>query len=221
MIMLAREIISSHIPALHPSDTAARALRLLNEYHVAQLPLVADDHYIGLVEEAMLLDWDDPDQTLSSFHESYTKPAIQGNTHFFDALKLMRDFRLSVLPVLEEDVYTGVVTPENILHFIAQFDEIQIPGAILVLDADPRDYSLTDIARIAESEEMHLLGIHLLSEPKAERLCILIKTDRQDLSAFTAHLDHYGYTVRYQFGELISTDTLQKNYDLLMNYINM
>ena len=50
MIMLAQELISTVVPVLNPLDTGAKALRLMNEFHLTQLPLVVDNKYASLVE---------------------------------------------------------------------------------------------------------------------------------------------------------------------------
>ncbi len=64
--MLVQELISTVVPVLLPQDTGAKALRLMNEFHLTHLPLVVDNKYVYLVEEDQVLDWEDPDQLLES-----------------------------------------------------------------------------------------------------------------------------------------------------------
>ena len=85
--MIARELISS-VPALHPSDTGTKALRLMNEYHLTQLPMVADNKYLALVAEDDILDMENQDAPLQSLEPNGTRPAIMEYAHFYEALKL-------------------------------------------------------------------------------------------------------------------------------------
>ncbi|HEY8914916.1 MAG TPA: CBS domain-containing protein, partial [Chitinophaga sp.] len=63
--MLARDLIST-VPVLHPMDSGSRALRLMNEYHLTQLPLVLENKYLAMVEEDDILDLEDPETLLEN-----------------------------------------------------------------------------------------------------------------------------------------------------------
>ncbi|GAA4310606.1 CBS domain-containing protein [Compostibacter hankyongensis] len=220
--MLARELISPIIPALHPRDTGDKALRLMNEYHLAHLPLVEETRYLGLVEEAALLDWEDAGQLLQTLEGQYLRPAVLADSHLLEVFRLVGDFKLSAIPVVTEaDEYEGVITLDNMIYAWARLDEVREPGGILVLEAEARDFNLAEITRLAESNDIGILGIHTYSDPEQHHMCVLIKTNRLDLYDFAATLEHFRYQVRYQFGHHSSEETLRKNYDLLMNYIGM
>ena len=57
--MLTRDLISQSIPYLHQHDKVYHALQLMNDYHVAHLPVVKDDNYVGIVSEEQLLHSDE------------------------------------------------------------------------------------------------------------------------------------------------------------------
>jgi CBS domain-containing protein len=220
--MLAQELISTVVPVLHPMDTGAKALRLMNEFHLAQLPLVVDNKYLCLVEEDQVLDWEDPDQLLETAPISPFKPAVLEGAHFYEALKVFYDLKLSVLPVITRDGdYLGLITKDNLLAILAQYNGVKEPGGLLVLEVEPRDYSLSEIARIAESNEVTLLSVNTINNPGTAKLEVLLKTNRQDMQGLIATFERFNYTIKYMFSEELEEDLLKKNYDLLMNYISM
>jgi acetoin utilization protein AcuB len=45
--MLTKDLISNSIPYLHLQDKVFHALQLMNDYHVAHLPIVDADQYLG------------------------------------------------------------------------------------------------------------------------------------------------------------------------------
>ena len=57
--MLTRDVISNSIPYLHKEDKVLHALQLMNVYHVAHLPVVKDESYLGIISEEQLLQSDE------------------------------------------------------------------------------------------------------------------------------------------------------------------
>ncbi len=70
--MLNKELISATIPTLNLSDTVIQALDLMSEFHVMQLPVVAEDKYLGLVFEDDLMNSDER-ATLQSLDTHFSK----------------------------------------------------------------------------------------------------------------------------------------------------
>ncbi len=220
--MLTRELISTIVPVLHPMDTGAKALRLMNEFHLTQLPLVVDNKYQQLIEEDDVMDWEDPDLLLETSGDNTFKPAVSEQAHLFEALKIFSDFKLTSLHVVSrEGEYLGVITRDSLLLALSGYNAVKEHGGIIALEVDPRDYSLTEIARIAESNDVTLLSVNTLTIPTNGRLEVVLKTNRQELSGLVATFERFNYTIRYLVTEEQEEDLLKKNYDLLMNYISM
>lgn len=220
--MLARDLISTVVPVLNPLDPGSRALRLMNEYHLPQLPLVLGNKYLALVEEDDILDLEDQEISLENMEYNGTKPAIAENAHFYDAVRVFHEMKLSVLPVISlEKEYLGVLTKDSLMAALAQYNGVKEHGGILALDLDPRDYSLSEIARIAESNDVTLLSVNTITNPASGRLEVLLKTNRQELHGLVATFERFNYNIKYTITEVPEEDLLKKNYDLLMNYISM
>lgn len=220
--MFAIDLISSAVPTLSLKDRAGKALDLMSEFHTGELPVVEDKNYLGLMEEESLLETEDRDALLSGISLSVLKPAIRGDVHFFEALKIVSDYQLSILPVVDKtDRYAGAITVGKLLLALSEFNGIRQPGGLLILEMKPPDYMLSEIARIAESEDVSLLGVHTLTEPGSGSLRVLLKTNRKNLESFVATLRQLHYNITYRFDEAENIDNLQKNYAHLMNYINM
>lgn len=220
--MLARDLISPIIPTVSGTDSAARALSLMNEFHLSQLPVVEEKEYLCLLEESVILDWEDPEMLLKNLHFSHIKPAVREDVHFFEALKLAGDYKLSLIPVVDEkDAYLGAIPQENLLFTLSYFNGVHESGGIVVLSMDQNDFMLSEISRLAESEDVHILGVHTFNDSVTGKLGVVLKTNRQDLNGFVATLERFHYTVENRFDAPRSNEELQRNYDLLMNYIDM
>lgn len=219
--MFAIDLISSAIPTLSPDDRAGTALELMIEFHTDKLPVVSEENYLGLIEEEHLLEVD-KEEYLASIPLSVLKPAIREDVHFFEALKIVGDYRLCILPVIDKSMhYAGAITATTLLSKLSGFNGIRQEGGLLVLKMKPSDYMLSEIARVAESTDIALLGVHTISEPGSGTLKVLLKTNYQNLESLVASLKQLNYDIIYRFDRAENPDSLQKNYDNLMNYINM
>ncbi len=220
--MRTQELISALVPVINRRDTVSKAQRLMNEFHVSQLPLVEDREYLGLLEESAVLDCENPETLVENLPISHLKPAVGAGVHFFEALKLAGDFKLSVIPVVGADGgYLGAITQENLVFTLSHFNGVAEGGGLVVLDMDRHDFMLSEIARLAESEDIHLLSVCTFDDPSTGRLQVLLKTDRRDLNHFIATLENFRYHIKERFHEAGEQDELQRNYDLLMTYLNM
>ena len=99
--MLTRELISNSIPYLHTHDKVHHALQLMNDYHVAHLPVVENDSYLGVISEEQLLQSDD-ERTLNELQISDGATSVQANDHFLKAIQTAVINKLSIVPVVEE-----------------------------------------------------------------------------------------------------------------------
>ncbi len=218
-----RDIISPAIPVLLPHDTGDRALALMEENHVTELPLAdAEGKYLGLVKEDDMLNLDDPGMVLKESAITGFKPAIPADSHPYDAVRVLYAQNLCLLPVVDkDDNYLGVVTQSGLLKFLAEHSGIDNPGGIIILEIDPRNYSLPDIARICESEEVMIINSNLFTNKDTNQFEVTIKINRTSVDAVVTAFERYGYKVKEAYGEQISKEYIVDRYNMLMNYLNM
>lgn len=220
--MLSKELISSIIPSLSQLDTGAKVLKLMNEFHLAHLPMEVDGKYNRLVEEAEILDMDDPEVILTSLPPKHFKPAVRDSAHFMEALRICGEFKLSSLPVINvEEELLGVIPQENLLQALGRLNAVNETGGWITLDIEPKDFSLSEIGRIAESNDVTVLSLNTINNPDSGKMEILLKTNKEELQSLAATFERFNYQVRHIYAHGEDENMLQRNFDLLMNYINM
>ncbi|WP_276132434.1 CBS domain-containing protein [Polluticoccus soli] len=220
--MVIEQLISPIVPTLLPTDTGNRALFLMEENNLSQLPLISEDQYVTLVNENDVLDWDDPEKPLGKAEFHNFRPAVFASGHPYEALRLAHSQNLSIVPVVDnENKYLGAITRDELLRYITENAGLDSPGGIIVLEIDPRNYSLTEIARICENEDVFITSTQLHTNRATQKLEITIKTNQSNLDAIAASFERYKYTVKEVFGEHAHKDDIMDRYKSLMNYINM
>ncbi len=215
------EQLITPVPTLLPNDTGNKALEIMLENNFPELPVVLDDLYIGLVQEHEILDWSSPHEALNTGEFFGYKPAILGSAHPFEAMRLVQQLNLSVLPVTDPEYkYIGAVTKDSLLKYITANSGIDTPGGIIVLEIPPRDYTLLEIVRICENEDVVIMNLQVHPN-EIGMLEVTLKLNRSSLDAVVASFERFKYHVKDVYGENSNDDDITGKYNLLMNYINM
>ncbi len=220
--MLLQQLLSPDVPAIAPSDSNDYISSLFFASQLQQLPVIDDGHYLGLLDAKDLpaLPGDEDDMNQHPY-ENF-RPAISINAHPFEAMRIVHLHGLSILPVLNEDQeYAGSLTKENLVKYLIENMGIDVNGGIIVLEMEPRNYNLSQVARICENEQVLILGAQVKTNVLTAKLELTIKTNTTDLSAVVQALERFEYTVLDTYGDQKIESDIVDRYKLLMNYINM
>lgn len=138
-------------------------------------------------------------------------------------MAIISRYCLGILPVVDaEGKYIGAITHERMIEAIVDLCSADSIGSIVVLEMFPQDYSLSDIARIAESNNARVLNLFSYVEKDTGRLIVTLKIDLEDASPVIRSFERFNYTVSYHFMEAgIVDEVLQERMNELIYYMNM
>jgi len=220
--MIAEELINQMIPPLKLTDTAQQALHWMEELRVNQLPIVSGQEYKGLISEELIYQNNDPAALLSAFTLESNGVYAYKYQHFFDVLKIALDNNVGVVAVLDEERnFVGVITISDTLTAFAR-SSMQEPGGILVLLMEERDYSLSEVSRLVESNDAKILSSYVCTDKgDATRIKLTIKINRNDLSRIIATFERFSYNIVAKFHHTQGNEDDKERIDLLLRYLNM
>lgn len=218
--MLTRELISNTIPYLHKNDKVYQALQLMNDYHVAHLPVVEEEKFLGIISEEQLLHSDD-ENMLEQLPISDGGTAVQASDHFLKAIQIAVTNKLSVVPVIDNSQIVGIVTYNDLLRNASQFMSLNDPGALIVLEIESKNYSFTEINRIVESNDAQITQLNTYTDPESGLTQLTIRINKLEVSDIISSFQRYEYNVKYYFGEELYENELRTNYDNLMHFLNI
>lgn len=218
--MLTRELISNSIPYLHKDDKVHHALQLMNDYHVAHLPVVENESYLGIVSEEQLLQSDDENH-IHQLQVTDGSTSVQANDHFLKAIHTAVINKLSIVPVVEEKHLLGIVTYNDLLRNASDFMSLNDPGALVVLEMESKNYSFAEINRIVESNDAQITQLNTYTEPESGITRVTIRLNKLEVSDIISTFQRYEYNVKYYFGEELYENELKTNFDNLMNYLKI
>lgn len=220
--MIAYDLISDIIPPLKTSDTGTIALNWMNEFQVKHLPIVNNEQFLGLVSEDDLLGETNPEKPIGNYKLSYFKPYVLETDHIYRVLNVAAQMELTLVPVVDEEMnYKGVVSIQSLMNHFATMSSVTERGGIIVIESEVRDYSLTEISRIIESNDAKVLSIYTYSIPDSNHIEITIKLNREDLSDIIAAFNRFDYKVLAYFHKSDSEEDLKDRFDHFIRYMNI
>ncbi len=220
--MIAKEMISNLVPPLKTSDTGDKALVWMHEFGVNQLPIVNGEEYLGLITEDDIMDLSEPNEPIGSYELSLQKASVAENAHLYEVIKTLVENRLTLVPVVGADnAYEGVVTLENIMKHFAELSSVNESGAVIVLNLNKNEYSLSEIARIVESNGALILSSHVFNNKVEGQLEVVLKLNVSDIRSIVAAFERFEYTIGGFYQEDEYRDQIQDRFDSLMNYLNI
>lgn len=221
--MTAGDNIDYNLPLLELNDSVDKAIDLIEEFHVTQYAVVEKNIYKGLVSEATLLNIADGTVKLEKLALEFSDVFVHSSDHFFDVLKVAEINKLKVVPILDDNgEFLGVINMSEIASIFAKICSTDIEGGIIVLAVNERQYSLADICRIVETNNLRVMSCYAAKDPRREGVLIVtIKLNRNDLSTIIKSFERYSYDILGQFSHTEIHNEDKERLDLFLRFLNI
>jgi acetoin utilization protein AcuB len=219
--VIVKNAISQIIMPLTKDDTGEQALSIMHAYHVRELALVDGKKFVALLSEEFILN-NKLDEKIEKFNLPLFSLTVFENDHVFDAIHKLSINKLTLMPVVDPSGdYLGSIIAEDLLHFIGNSYSFNEPGSIIVLETNRSNFSLGEIARIAESENVSILASFISAEKESTELLITLKLNTFEITRVISAYQRYDYVISKIFSSEDYVDVLKERYDSLMHYINL
>lgn len=221
--MVAKDLISEVVPSLKTSDSGQTALNWMEIFRISHLPIVNNLDFLGLISDTDIYDMNQPEEPIGNHSLTLFKPFVTTEQHLFEVIGLASRLKLTVVPVLnEKSHFKGVITTTDLVRYLAGISSMDQQGGIIVLELIERDYSLSQIAQIVESNNVKVLSMYVTSPPDSTRLEVTIKVNTNDLVSVIRTFERYNYDVKTWVTSDDSMDRFySERFDILMKYMNI
>ncbi|UKJ08862.1 CBS domain-containing protein [Solitalea lacus] len=220
--MIASQLSSDYIPPLRTSDSAQKALDRMAEFRVSHLPIVNEKEFLGLISDRDIAELTDLNEPIGSSGLSTIYQTVNEDQHLFDVIRLIHEQQLTVVPVIDnKNNYLGLITLTTLAEYFAVITAIESPGGIIILELGIRDFSLSEIARIIESEGAMILSSYVKTFNDSTKLELTVKVNKTDLTAILASFQRFNYHIKASFSQVSRSDDTMDRFDSFMNYLNM
>jgi len=220
--MQAIDYIDPDIPFLKDSDTIQFALDLMAGNAMTDLPVVRDRKFLGIISDDVLLNLEDLSTPIGNLPLDQSNAFILEDEHVFELIRKMIEQNLYTMPVISRDgEYIGITNTQSIIRKLGSNSSLIEPGGMIVLEMNKTDYSLTEIARIVESNDALILNCFISSHADISQIEVTLKINKTDLEDIIVSFERYEYVVKASYHQSSHKEDLQQRFDSLMHYLNM
>ncbi|MFT4522720.1 MAG: CBS domain-containing protein [Bacteroidia bacterium] len=216
--MIIKEHISEFLTPLKPSDTAQFALLMMEDFCVRDLPMVVNSQILGNIKASDLID-QNPTLTLDKIKPSNIF-IINVNHSFFKALRLFSESGYDTLAVEDQLEFVGILAQRKLISAMGIGLSAQHEGAVLLLSCSIQDYSLSQLARMAELEGGSVFGVWTQFNVDRGVLDVLLKLSFINVDHLIYSLEQNGYEVKHKVNHG-NKELLEERYSALMKYLDI
>ena len=208
---------------LRPFDVSAKIKELqevFNQLTYSHVPIQKDGVYIGCLSETDVYCFDGNEKV---------EDVLYAVEHFFVDqsaiwLDVLDTFALNdsnLMPVLDSNHnYLGYYLLIDIISLFRNTPFFSEPGGTIIVEKAYKDYSLSEICQIVESNNVKMLGV-FVSKIRNDMVQVIIKIENSGLSAIFETFRRYGYTIISGHEDDRFLKTLKDRSAYLNRYLNL
>ncbi len=219
--MFAETLLSHEIFPLKKTDTCETAQVFMHDWEIAHLPVVENNKLLGYVtlEEISNNSKSTKVDKLIKNEKQFFATAHQ---HIFELLKIFSESSLSTIGVVNaQNSFAGIISYKEIINVIYKNSSLSQIGGIIVLEMLPKDYSLAELSRIVEYNDVKIINVFintLVNENNS--ILVTMKFNQTDLKNVATSLERHGKVIRSVHQADKIDDSYANRYDWLIKYLN-
>lgn len=219
--MISKELINYMIPPLKLSDPVSKAKLWMRELRVYELPVTDGDNFLGLITDDKLDEIEDGD--VSQFSMEGLGAVVNQNQHYYEILRVANREAVSLVGIIDDyGKYLGVVALEDVVEAFSHTSAVRSPGSVLVLTLNSIDYSLAEISRLIEENDVKILSSYVVSnDDDLSKIKVTLKLNVDEISHVVETLRRFGYFVETNYQESSKDSQERERLDSLLNYLKL
>lgn len=220
--MLTQEALNTEIVPVRSSDSVQAALLKMDECGVNALPVIdADGRLVGQVSRRALKQAGEGIRVADLELDEAVK--VYGTQHVFEAARLMLQYELRLLPVIDgEWGFRGVITKKKVLESLGRMLNLAKQGSVITVKLEMIDFSLSEMVHLIETEGAKILGITVETPAGDDTFFhVSFKLNIEDVSRVASALRRHDYKVATEAKNESYGVDLESRADELLRYLDM
>lgn len=218
--MLVNNYISKDFIPPKSNQNISHGLAITNEFGLTHIPLFEGLNFIGNIPKETLEE-SGPEEKLSGLKDFLEFFYITENSSLLDAVQKFHNHDTNILPVInDEKQYLGFLMMDDVISGLSAMPFILEPGAIMVIEVSQKQFSISEIAKIAESNNARIIGL-FVTQYLDERIQITIKLIAESLASVSETFERFGYIVVYKFFNDEKEDLYKDRFEQLMKFLDI
>lgn len=214
------EYINNEVDPIHIEDTVEMVQDLFLEFPYSHFPVLEEGVYIGCAcaDDVELLD---SDRKIGEFRYTFERFFARNTMPWLDVLEIFAKNETNVVPILDEtNTYIGYYEIADVIKCFHDTPFLREDGSFIVVQKGIKEYSMSEIAQIVESNSAKLLGL-FISHNDTEKVQITLKLSLGGMNEIIQTFRRYDYEIISEHQEDAYLNSLKDRSDYLDKYLNM
>jgi Mg/Co/Ni transporter MgtE len=214
------DYISNDFKAIDSADTVEEVRYFFEAVPFSHFPVVEESIYIGCIacEDVETFDMQKP-----IYHYRYAMEGFFARTNmmWLDVLEVFAKNQTNLVPVLDENnAYVGYYEIPDIMKVFNETPFLQEPGGVIIIEKPIKDYSISQVVQIVESNNSKVLGL-FLSQATTTSVQVTVKITLGAMNEIIQTFRRYNYEIISEHQEDNYLNSLKERSDYLDKYLNL
>lgn len=217
--MYIEDYLSVDYPVFSEGTSVSEAIYWADEFGFSHIFVQRETYFYGAIPVEFLYD---PDiQYIGEVMMYAEKFGITENSPLTDSLRLFHTFNTNVVPVVSQtEHYMGYLSYDDVFSELSKYPIFSENGAMLLIECPPNAYSMTEIARIIESNGTQFYGGYI-TEINDIAIRFLMRISSDNLASIYNTLERFGYTIVHKFYQDTSDEMIRERYSFFQKYLDL
>lgn len=218
--MIVTDYISKDFIPPKLNQTVGHGLELMREFGLTHVPVFEGLGFVGMISRETLEE-SEVEIKLSELKDFAEFFYMTETGSLLDAVQNFHNHTANVLVVLNTELqYLGLLMMEDVISGLSTLPFIFEPGAIMIVEVSQKQFSISEIAKIAESNNARIIGLFITGYQE-DKIQIAIKLISDNLVSVSETFERFNYSVLYKFFNDEKEDLMKDRFDMLMKYLDI
>lgn len=210
----------NNLPVFEISQKVGKVINFFDETTCSHVAITENNTFLGVLPENDLA-YFEADKKIEDYRHNLENFFATRETSWLDVLEIFARNEANLMPVLDADRHIlGYYDLTDIVRVFIDTPFFKEPGGILIVEKGMKDYSMSEIGQIVESNNAKLLGV-FITDTQNDVVQITLKISSASLNEISQTFRRYNYNILFGNSDDQFIEDLKKRSAYLDKYLNI
>lgn len=216
-----KEYILDDLELLTPDSLVKKAQQIFETLPITHLPIVKNGELLGSISERDIQTIEEKSSNLSAYSHLIDFFFTDESITLLKTIKLFSENETNIMPVLnDKKKYVGYYELHDVLELFCSNSSLFSDGVIIVIEKNKKDFSISEISQIVESNNATILGVYI-SNQTSDTIQATVKINSQDINEVIQTFRRYNFNLISKHKDDFYLQDLKDRSDYLQKYLDM
>ncbi len=216
---LQRQLLDN-LPVFEVSELMKEVIAFFDQTTCSHVAITENSIFIGVLPENDLACFE-ADKKIEEYRHNFEYFSVTNETSWLDVLEIFARNEANIMPVLDKDKHIlGYYDLTDVVGVFIDTPFFTEPGGILVVEKGLKDYSMSEIGQIVETNNAKVLGA-FITDNKNDVVQVTLKISSSSLNEVSQTFRRYNYNILFGNSDDQFLEDLKKRSAYLDKYLNV